>query len=191
MATSSSARLSMPSSRWQTPIEAYAHVRNVRYPTGALSDSVRIRHGVKRLVSAIGVIVAHVASITQTAETANLVEWAKLALSFPQARVLRVTRVRYDAPYDPPVALEEVVLALDRFPDLNPNGADVPDVVELAQLHNLSLGRATERVSVIQATKAMALHLGIPMGSDVLRLERIAETVDGEPVEWRVVFRKI
>ena len=134
---------------------------------------------------------AHVVSITQAAETANLVEWAKLALSSPQARVLRVTRVRYDAPYHPPVALEEVVLALDRFSGLVPNGGDLPDIIELAPRYVLSLGRATERVSVIQATKAIALHLGIPMGSDLLRLERIAETVDGEPVEWRVVFRKI
>jgi DNA-binding GntR family transcriptional regulator len=55
----------------------------------------------------------------------------------------------------------------------------------------LLLGRATERVSVIQATKAISLHLGIATGSDVLRLERIAETIDGEPVEWRVAFRKV
>jgi GntR family transcriptional regulator len=137
------------------------------------------------------VLVAHVVSITQTVETANLVEWAKLALSSPQARVLRVTRVRYHAPYHPPVVLEEVVLALDRFSGLNPDGSDIPDIIELAPRYGLSLRRATERVSVIQATKAMAVHLGIAMGSDVLRLERIAETVDGEPVEWRVAFRKI
>jgi GntR family transcriptional regulator len=137
-----------------------------------------------------GVVVAHVVSITQTAETANLVEWAKLALN-SQASVLRVTRLRYGAPYHPPVALEEVVLALDRFPGLTPNGGHIPDIIELAPRHGLSLGRATERVSVIQATKAIALHLGIAMGSDVLRLERIAETVDGEPLEWRVAFRKI
>jgi DNA-binding GntR family transcriptional regulator len=137
------------------------------------------------------VLVAHVVSITQAAETANLVEWAKLALSSPQARVLRVTRVRYNAPYHPPVALEEVVLALDRFPGLTANGGDVPDIIELAPRYGLSLGRATERVSVIQATKAIALHLGIAMGIDVLRLERIAETADGEPIEWRVAFRKI
>jgi DNA-binding GntR family transcriptional regulator len=134
---------------------------------------------------------ARTALITQSTGTATIEEWAKLDLSAPNSRVLRVTRVRYNAPYDPPVALEEVVLALDRFPGLLPNGGDVPDILELAQRHNLSLGRATERVNVIQATKAIALHLGIAMGSDALRLERIAETVDGEPVEWRVAFRKI
>jgi DNA-binding GntR family transcriptional regulator len=94
-------------------------------------------------------------------------------------------------PYHPPVALDEVVLALDRFPGLTANGGDVPVIVELAPRYGLALGRATERVSVIQATKAIALHLGIAMGIDVLRFERVAETVDGEPIEWRVAFRKI
>ena len=134
---------------------------------------------------------ASTALITQSTGPPTVEEWAKLNLNAPGSRVLRLTRVRHDAPYDPPVALEEVVLALDRFPGLLPNGGDVPDVVELAQRHNLSLGRATERVRVIQATKAIALHLGVAMGTNVLRLERIAETVDGEPVEWRVTFRKM
>jgi GntR family transcriptional regulator len=159
-------------------------------PPGALYDRVPSRAGIERLVSAIGVVVAHAVSIAQAAETANLVEWAKLALNSPQARVLRVTRIRYDAP-GCPIALEEIVLALDRFPGLTPDGVDIPDISELARRYGLWLGRATERVSVIQATKVMALHLGIAMGSDVLKLERIAETVDGEPLEWRVAFGKI
>jgi DNA-binding GntR family transcriptional regulator len=131
------------------------------------------------------------AAITQSTGTATLEEWAKLDLGAPNSRVLRLTRVRHDAPYHPPVALEEVVLALDRFPGLTPDGSDIPDLIELAPRHKLSLGRATERVSIIQATKAIALHLGVATGSTVLRLERIAETVGGEPVEWRVTFRKI
>jgi hypothetical protein len=35
------------------------------------------------------------------------------------------------------------------------------------------------------------LHLQIARGTDVLKLNRIVETADGEPVEWRVTFRKI
>ena len=134
---------------------------------------------------------ASTALITQSTGPPTVEEWAKLNLDPPNSHVLRLTRVRHDAPYHSPVAIEEVVLALDRFPGLLPNGHAIPDVIELAQRHNLSLGRATERVSVIQATKAIALHLGIAMGTNVLRLERIAETVDGEPVEWPVTFRKI
>ena len=131
----------------------------------------------------------HAVSISQAAETANLVEWAKLALDPGNARVLRVTRVLYDAP-DRPIALEEVVLALDRFPGLMPNSGDVPDIVELAQRYGISLGRASERMSIVRASNDVAVHLGIATGTDVLKLDRICETVDGEPLEWRVAFRK-
>ena len=127
--------------------------------------------------------------ITQTAETATLVEWAKLALSSPKARVLRVTRVRYDA--DNPVAFEEVVLALGRFFGLAPDSGDVPDLCELAQRHDLALGRATEHVSIVQATNVVAMHLGIAAGTDVMKADRIVGTADGEPIEWCVAFRKI
>jgi DNA-binding GntR family transcriptional regulator len=127
--------------------------------------------------------------IARTAGTANLVEWAKLALTTPQERVLRMTRVRHDAD-DHPLAFEEVVLPLGRFFGMAPNG-DVPDITELAQRNGLLLGRASERVSIVQATKDVAMHLGIPAGANVLKLDRIAETADGEPVEWRVTFRKI
>jgi DNA-binding GntR family transcriptional regulator len=133
--------------------------------------------------------VPHAVSISQTAETANLVEWAKLALNSPQTRVLRVTRVLYDAP-DRPIAFEEVVLALDRFPGLTANGGDVPDIVELARRYGIFLGRSSERMSMVRASKDVAVHLGIAAGTDVLKLDRISETVDGEPLEWRVAFRK-
>ena len=85
----------------------------------------------------------HRASIAQAAGPATIVEWAKLALSSPQARVLRVKRLRFDAPGHP-IAFEEVVLALDRFPGLAADGEDVPDIVELAQRYAVSLGRSSE-----------------------------------------------
>ena len=133
---------------------------------------------------------AHALAIAQNVDTATLVEWAKLGLSSPKARVLRVTRILFDAS-DRALALEEVVLALVRFSGLTPNGGDIPDIIELAQRHGISLGRATERISIVPATKDIASHLGIAAGANVLKLDRIAETADGEPVEWRVAYRKI
>jgi DNA-binding GntR family transcriptional regulator len=135
-------------------------------------------------------VVTHTQSLTQTADTASTIEWAKLALSSPKARVLRVTRIRYDGA-DHPIALEEVVLALDRFPGLTANGGDIPDIIELGRRHGLSVGRASARVSIMAATKDVATHLGIATGTNVLKLDRVVETIDGEPVEWRVAFRKI
>ena len=45
-------------------------------------------------------------------------------------------------------------------------------------------------MSIVRASNDVAVHLGIAAGTDVLKLDRICETVDGEPLEWRVAFRK-
>jgi DNA-binding GntR family transcriptional regulator len=101
-----------------------------------------------------------------------------------------VTRIQQDD-NNRPAAFEEAVLALEHFPGLAANGGDIPDINELAQRHGLSLGRATERLSIVHATKDVASHLQVGAGTDVLKLDRIVETANGEPVEWRVTFRKI
>jgi DNA-binding GntR family transcriptional regulator len=111
---------------------------------------------------------AHTEVITQSTGTATVEEWAKLDLDAPNSRVLRLTRVRRDDNSDP-VVVEEVVLALERFPGLAANGSDVPDIVELAQRHGLSLGNASEHVSFAHASREVASHLQIAPGADVLR----------------------
>jgi GntR family transcriptional regulator len=133
---------------------------------------------------------ASTALTTQTTGPPTVEEWAKLDLNAPNSHVLRLTRVQLDD-NNLPLGVEELVLALERFPGLAVNGAEVPDIVELAQRRGISLGRATERLSIVRATKDVASHLQIAPGADVLRLNRIVATVDGDPVEWRVTFRKI
>jgi len=133
---------------------------------------------------------AHALSIAQTAGTANIIEWSKLSLGSLHAPVIRVTRILFDD-NDSPIAVEEVVLPLDRLPGLAANGGDVPDITELAKRHGLSLGRAAERISIVPATRDVASHLGIVAGKDVLKLDRVTETADGTPIEWRVAYRKI
>src|SRR5262245_13414044 len=144
----------------------------------------------RRVSWAIGkVVMAHTLSIAQGAGTAALIEWAKLALNAPKARVLRVTRILFDVG-DRPLALEEIVLALERLPGLAPRDY-IPDITKLAQRHGLLLGRATECTSIVPATNDVALHLGITPGANVMMLDRIVEMADGAPIEWRVAFRKI
>ena len=128
--------------------------------------------------------------IAQATERANRVEWAKLALTSSQARVLRLTRIRHDAT-GRPLLYEEIVLPLDRFSGLSPNGAEIPDIIGLAQHHGLSLSRAMERVSIVPATNEVASHLVIAVGTHVLKMDRLVETTDGEPVEWRVAYKNI
>ena len=99
----------------------------------------------------------HTALITQNTGTATIEEWAKLDLNVPNSQVLRVTRIQQDD-NNRPVAFEEAVLALERFPGLGADGGDIPDVIELAQRQGLSLGRATERLSIVRATQDVASH---------------------------------
>jgi DNA-binding GntR family transcriptional regulator len=137
------------------------------------------------------VTVAHALSIAQTVETANIVEWSKLSLSSLQAPVLRVTRILFDD-NDRPIALEEAVLPLERLPGLAADGGgDVPCITELAQRHGISLGQAMERISIVPATKDIASQLGIATGTDVMKLDRVTDNADGEPIEWRVAYRRI
>jgi len=123
--------------------------------------------------------------ISQATGTANLVEWAKLALEDPKAPVVRVTRVRHDERFG--VLLEGIVLSLGHFPGLT-HGDAVPDIVELAQRFGLSIGRARERISFVQAPRDVARRLGISARTSVVKLDRIIETIDAEPVEWRVAY---
>ena len=78
----------------------------------------------------------------------------------------------------------------ERFRGLAPDGGGLPDIIELAQRHGLSLRHASERVAIVHASREVASHLQIAPGADVLKLNRIVETADGEPVEWRVTFKK-
>jgi DNA-binding GntR family transcriptional regulator len=65
-----------------------------------------------------------------------------------------------------------------------------PDIIELAQRHGLTLGRASERVSIVPASTDVARHLRIAPGTDVVKLDRVTETADGTPIEWRVAFTR-
>jgi DNA-binding GntR family transcriptional regulator len=125
--------------------------------------------------------------ITQAARAAEELEQTRLRLTYPQVSVFTVTRIRLDGD-DRPLAHEKVVLPLDRFPGLVPNDEDIPDIAQLAQRHGLTLGRATESVGIVAASEKVALHLRIAAGTDVLKLDRVIETADGVPLEWRVAF---
>jgi len=114
----------------------------------------------------------------------------KTALS-SHARVLRVTRILFDDK-DRPIALEEAVLPLERFPGLSPDGGgDIPGIIQLAQRHGISLGRAMEGINIVPTTKDVVSHLAIAASADVMKLDCIVKTADGEPIEWRVAFRKL
>ena len=81
------------------------------------------------------------------------------------------------------------MLVLDWFPGLEASGDATLDVAELARRYGLQLARATERASIVPPAE-IASHLAIGTGTNVVKLDRVAETAHGVPVEWRVSFSK-
>ena len=136
-----------------------------------------------------GLIAMRIVPIARNVGTANVTEWAKLALSDLRARVLRVTRIRLDD-QDRPFALEKVILVLERFPGLEGDSGTIADIGELALQYGLLLARTTERISLVPAPADVGAQLGLAMGADVLKLDRVVETADGIPVEWRTTFSR-
>ncbi len=107
-----------------------------------------------------------------------------LDISAP-ADVVTITRVRHLN--DKPAIFETIALPASRFSGLERED-DLPN--ELYGLYEKSYGvtihRAKERLSAVAATDAEALALGLPTGSPLLEIDRIAETLEGTPVEWRI-----
>ena len=123
--------------------------------------------------------------ISQATGTANLAESAKLALRDAKARVLRVSRVRYDKAFG--ALFEDIVLPLEKFPGLTASDS-APDVANLAERFGLDIERVMERIRLVEAPANVAQHLGIAAGTSVVKLDRITETSGAEPIEWRVAY---
>ena len=89
-----------------------------------------------------------------------------------------------------PISLEHAMLPADEFPGL----LDLPlsgSIMELLLEHyNLEPGGATERIEVIRASRDEARFLGVPTGTPVLSVERVARTQSGKPFEFSLdLFR--
>jgi DNA-binding GntR family transcriptional regulator len=64
------------------------------------------------------------------------------------------------------------------------------DLTDLARQHGLALGHATAFVLKVPADATVAELLGVAVGTKVLKLDRVAETADGMPIEWRVAYSR-
>jgi GntR family transcriptional regulator len=99
-------------------------------------------------------------------------------------RVYRLHRLRH---HDGQTFLiEEVSLPAALFPDLSDNTGVVGRIIALAQEYGILLGKAEERVSIGEASPAVAEGLGIEPGAPVMVLDRVVMALDGRPIEWRV-----
>jgi GntR family transcriptional regulator len=104
-----------------------------------------------------------------------------------RARVWEILRLRHLR--SRPVILERIVVPVALFPALDlPIGRALPD--ELYVLYQekfaVTVARAEEKLRAVAADKLDAKRLGVPAGSPLLEIDRIALGLDGTPVEWRL-----
>lgn len=100
-------------------------------------------------------------------------------------RVIRIRRTRSLS--GRPVIAETLVLPAARFPGLEAREA-LPNnlYVMLANEYGVSIARASERLKAVAADAEAARALGVAPGTPLLAVERVAFSIPGEPVEWRL-----
>ena len=107
----------------------------------------------------------------------------RLGLS-ANAHVIDIRRIRDLG--GKPVISEHITLSARRFPGLAQDD-DPPN--ELYQFYEQRFGmtvhRAVEQLRAVAAGAEEAGHLGVKRGTPLLEIDRIAEAIDGTPIEWR------
>ena len=86
-----------------------------------------------------------------------------------------------------PTIAERIILPARMFPELG-QLAELPN--ELYQIYEeffgVTIHRAVEELRAVSAERDEARALGVATGAPLLEIDRLAETVDGTPVEWRL-----
>lgn len=118
---------------------------------------------------------------------ASQTERRKLQLERKDSDVVRLRRLRlYEGK---PIISEQIALPAHRFPGLSELLDELkPDTIYsiLEQKYRVLIVRVVERLSAVAASSQEARVLGIAQGAPLLQIERVAFSLDGQPVEWRV-----
>lgn len=82
-------------------------------------------------------------------------------------------------------AYEYLVLPAALFPKMDALTSGVRSIGETAFANGLLLSSGREKVTIGGASSAAATRLGVDEGAPVLVLDRVIESIDGRPAEWR------
>jgi GntR family transcriptional regulator len=103
----------------------------------------------------------------------------------PDARVIRITRIR--TRLGAPFITETIVLPEALFPGLAEQPEMPNTLYDLFQkAYGVLVTRTDDHLSAVAADADTAAILGIAPGTPLLRIGRIAFSLDDRPVEWRV-----
>jgi len=114
---------------------------------------------------------------------ANEEERRRLRLG-EQDSVYRVRRARWHNGH--PFVVEEASLPAAQFPGLLERTGIDYHIVALAQMYGILLGKAEERITIAAAPRAIADILRVVPDTQVMLLNRLLLTLDGQPVELRI-----
>jgi GntR family transcriptional regulator len=106
-------------------------------------------------------------------------------LQLPQGQhVLRIRRVRSLS--GARCIIETIVLPLDVFDGLQ--NADIPNNLysAYAEHFGITIAGGSETLKAVAAETQDANVLGVPVGHPLLAIDRIATSLDGKPMEWRL-----
>ena len=128
-------------------------------------------------------IVGELQLLSQTKGAATATEQERLELTAGEP-IVRTKRLRRDQ--GRAFMHEEACLAASRFPGLE--GADVGSysISALAQQHGVHLARASERLTLEEASPEAAGRLAVAPSTPLLKVDRVVFAMSGQPVEWRV-----
>jgi GntR family transcriptional regulator len=102
------------------------------------------------------------------------------------SHVIEIERVRDLA--GQAAMLESIVLSARLFPGLDQAAADLPNAlyVYYEERYGVTVYRAREGLRAIAAEARDVTALPVILGQPMLEIDRIALTLDGHPVEWRI-----
>jgi GntR family transcriptional regulator len=103
----------------------------------------------------------------------------------PGTRVIRIARTRTRA--GAPFIAETSVLPEPLFPGLG-DAPEIPNTLydRFQQTYGILVLRTDDRLSAVTADATTAARLGIAAATPLLRIDRIAFTIDDKPIERRV-----
>lgn len=101
------------------------------------------------------------------------------------ATVIALRRVR--SLHETPTIVERLTLPERLFPGLDSADRLPENLYRFYQGdYGITVAKAHEQVRAVAATEEEARHLGLAAGAPLLEIDRLAVTIDGRPVEWRV-----
>lgn len=103
----------------------------------------------------------------------------------PGSEVIALHRVR--SLDGSPVIVDRLTLPRELFPELDGDAKLPENLYRFYQAeYGITVAKAAESVQAVAADPLEAQLLGMMPGAPLLEIDRVAVTIDGRPVEWRV-----